>query len=385
MVGQWLTKMFNPIYRALLMYGEGSTVYPKQRFEEISKEGYSYNAEVYASINKLALSVSSVPYKVVEHLPNGETMELDYNHPLCRLMRNPNDYQSWQELVESYVSFYALHGNAYMQPLIPDGSRRKTPVELHVWRPDKIKILQGNATRPILGYEYEENGVIVKVPYDGFIHWKTWNPMEWWYGLSPVTPASYAIDLHSEYNKHNFNVIKRGARQPNYLEYTGKMLTQAQVEKIRDDFESKYGGAENAGKPPITYGGLSIKELNGFKPVDMDWVDGQMNAKRQINTALGIPSELLNDIEAKKYGNLLESRRMFWIETVIPTAEKMYATLTRGVARHFGRNIEIIVDKDKIDGIQGERAILYDKITNAYKEGLLNREEARIELGHDPE
>lgn len=382
MVGDILRKMFNPIYRALMVFGEGSSIYPKQRFEDISKEGYSYNAEVFASINKLALAVSSVPIKIVEHMPNGEHMELPYNHPLVRLVRRPNDYQSWREMVESYVSFYALHGNSYIQPLKVDGKR--TPSELHVWRPDKIKILQGNATRPILGYEYEENGVIVKLPYDALIHWKTWNPMEWWYGLSPVTPASYAIDLHSEYNKHNFNVIKRGARQPNYLEYTGKMLTQAQVEKIRDDFESKYGGADNAGKPPITYGGLAIKELNGFKPVDMDWVDGQMNAKRQINTALGVPSELLNDVEAKKYGNLLESRRMFWIDTIIPTAEKMYATLTRGLAHQFGRNIEFIVDKDKIDGIQGERAILYDKITNAYKEGVLNREEARIELGHDP-
>jgi HK97 family phage portal protein len=385
MVRELLTKMFNPIYRALMVYGEGSTIYQKQRFEEISKEGYSYNAEVFASVRKLAQSVASVPYKIIEHLPNGETVEVPQSHPLHRLLRRPNDYQSWQELVEAYASFYVLQGNSYMQPLSIEGNARQKVSELHVWRPDKIKILQGNATRPILGYEYEENGVIVKLPYDGMIHWKTWNPMEWWYGLSPVTPASYAIDLHSEYNKHNFNVIKRGARHPSYLQYEGKLLTQQQVEKIRDDFESKYGGADNAGKPPIVYGGLSMKELNGFKPVDMDWIDGQMNAKRQINTAFGVPSELLNDVEAKKYGNLLESRRMFWIETVIPTAVNMYATLTRGVAHRYSRNIEIVVDKDKIDGIQGERSILYDKITNAYKEGLLNREEARLELGHDPE
>lgn len=375
-------KLFNPFYRALLIYGEGQKVYPKQNFETIAKEGYSYNAESYSTIKKVYESVASIPFKLIEHLPDGTQRTVE-NHEIIRLLKNPNDYQTETEFREAFVAFYCTAGNSYIQPL--RATERGKVRELHVWRPDKITILQGNQTRPILGYEFEENGIMVTVPYDGLIHWKTWNPLEWWYGLSPVTAASYPIDLHSEYSKHNFNTVKRGARSPIYMEYTGKLLKKEQVEEIRDSFDEKYGGAENAGKTPIAHGGLELKHLPSMKPIEMDWIEGLLQQKRQINTVWGVPSELLNDADAKKYGNFVESRRAFYMETCIPLAKKMYGTLTRGLVRpNWGKQFELVPDIDKIEGIQGDRAVVVAKVVEGFMSGIINREEARRELGLDP-
>lgn len=376
----FLRKMFNPLFTAVFTQGEGQPITPKQDFETMVKEGYCYNAESYSTIKKVYESTASIPYKLIETLPDGEVRTVT-NHKIIKLLKNPNDYQTETEFREAFIAYYLTTGNSFIQPLSIDAGG--AVLELHVWRPDKIRVIQGNATRPVAGYQYQENGILLTVAYDQFIHWRTWNPLEWWYGMSPITAASYPIDLHSEYSKHNFNTIKRGARSPVFLEYIGKLLKKEQVEAIRDTFDTKYGGADNAGKTPIAHGGLTLRELPSMSPIDMDWIDGLMQQKRQINTVWGVPSELLNDADAKKYGNFAESRRAFYMETCIPLAKKMYGTITRGLVHpHFGKRFELVPDIDKIEGIQGDRAIVVDKVVGAMESGLINRDEGRTELGY---
>jgi hypothetical protein len=73
------------------------------------------------------------------------------------------------------------------------------------------------------------------------------------------------------------------------------------------------------------------------------------------------------------------------METCIPLAKKMYGTITRGLVHpNYGKRYELIPDIDKIEGIQGDRAVVVAKVVEGFMSGIINREEARRELGLDP-
>ena len=93
------------------------------------------------------------------------------------------------------------------------------PRELHLLRPDRIVVKGGNNPIPEK-YEYMINGrVVEEYPVDqdnGFSevkHIKLWNPLDDYYGLSPIRAASADIDQHNFAAKHNVNLLMR------YLKY----------------------------------------------------------------------------------------------------------------------------------------------------------------------
>jgi hypothetical protein len=51
---------------------------------------------------------------------------------------------------------------------------------------------------------------------------------------------------------------------------------------------------------------------------------------------------------------------------------------------NYGKRYELIPDIDKIEGIQGDRAVVVAKVVEGFMSGIINREEARRELGLDP-
>ena len=190
-------------------YGVGSTRTSKDKYEDLAEEGYLKNAIAYRCVNEIAQGACSVPFKLL----SGENDIPE--HPLLTLLNRPNPMSSGNEYFSSLYSYMLLSGNAYV---LKSGPEFREPQELHLLRPDRMRIVASSRSIPD-AYEYVIGGRVVErynvdseTGNSDVKHMKMWHPLDDHYGLSPMASASVDIDQYNLAGKHNVNLLFNGAR-----------------------------------------------------------------------------------------------------------------------------------------------------------------------------
>ena len=187
----------------------GYDVSTKIAYNDLAKEGYQENAIVYRCINEIANNASRVNI----NLFRGD-QEVD-NHPLLDLLYNPSPTQSQVEWFQGLYSYLLISGNNYMLSV---GGDNTPPTELYNLRPDRVRIKAGQRATPesyqyIIGGQVVENYEVDQATGKSRIkHIKLFNPLDDFYGMSPIMSSSIDIDQHNLANKHNVNLLQNGAR-----------------------------------------------------------------------------------------------------------------------------------------------------------------------------
>ena len=309
------------------------------------------------------------------------------------MLNRPNPTQAGNEFFQSLYSFLLLSGNAYVLKV---GSEQRQPRELHLLRPDRVKVEPSSTSVP-KAYIYTVEGVIVNsYPVDSETglsevkHFKLWNPTDDYYGLSPVTPASVDIDQHNYSAKHNVNLLMNGARPSGAIVFKPKdevgqsvQLTESQRQQVLSDLEQRFKGTDNAGRAMLLEGDFDWKEM-GLSPKDMDFLQMKNMSARDIAMCFGVPSQLVGIPDAQTYSNVQEARLALYEETIIPIARRIESDLNEYLAPLYNERVRIEYDIDSIPAMAERRRRIYENVTVAVREGIISRNEARERLGLEP-
>ena len=162
---------------------------------------YEQSPWVYIAINRIAEAGALVPLEVYR-LQNEERIGIK-DHPLERLLTNPNPLTSRFELFEQTLGSLELHGNAYWYLA---GDERGMPREIWMLRPDRVAVVP-HQTRVVGGYLYQIDGQFIPLDSIEVIHFRRWHPSDDFYGLSPIQAARAAVlsDRHmADWNRQTF-------------------------------------------------------------------------------------------------------------------------------------------------------------------------------------
>ncbi len=355
----------------------GQPVWSPKDYAAFAREGYARNPVVYRAVRMIAEAAASVPLRLFE----GET-EIAA-HPLLDLLAQPNAASCGPDLLEDWYGYLLIAGNAYMEAVSVGGAVR----ELHVLRPDRMKVVAGGDGWPE-AYEYTVNGVSTRFrqsPEDGLrpiLHMALFNPSNDYYGMSPIEAAAAAIDLHNAASGWNKALLDNAARPSGALVYTSAEghLTEEQFARLKSELESNYQGAMNAGRPLLLEGGLDWKAMS-LSPKDMDFIEAKHVAAREIALALGVPPMLLGIPGDNTYANYAEANRVFWRQTVLGLVNRTLKALTMWLAPGFGERLELRPALDRIEALGAERAALWDRVQRA---DFLTVDEKRAAVGLGP-
>ena len=368
-------------------FGVGSSKSKQYSYEDLAEEGYMKNSIVYRCVNEIAKGASAVPFMV-----KAGDQVLD-SHPIVTLMSRPNPLQSHSEFFNSIFGFLLLSGNAY---ILRVGSEVGAPKELHLLRPDRMVIKGGSNPIPDR-YEYVINGRVQAV-YDveertGFSevkHVKLWNPLDDFYGLSPMSAAAIEVDQHNMSGKHNINLLSNGARPSGAVVFKPQddagisvNLTESQRQQLLTDLNNRFSGTANAGRPLLLEGDFDWKEM-GLSPKDMDFLNLKHMAATDIAMCFGVPSQLVGVPDAQTYANVAEARLALYEETIIPHLKKLESDFNEWLVPMFGENLEFCFDIDKIPALAERTKRTYENVTSAVREGIMTRNEAREAIGLSP-
>ena len=366
----------------------GYDVSSKIAYNDLAKEGYSENAIVYRCINEIANNASRVKI----NLFRGDA-EVD-NHPLLDLLYNPSPTQSQVEWFQGLYSYLLISGNNYMLSV---GGDNTPPTELYNLRPDRIKIQTGQRAMPT-AYDYIISGQVVEryevdqATGDSKIkHIKMFNPLDDYYGMSPIQASSVDIDQHNLANKHNVNLLQNGARPSGAVIFNPKdetggnvQLSENQRSQLQSDINSRFSGTNNAGRPMLLEGDFDWKEM-GLSPKDMDFISLKNMSAKDIALVYGVPSQLIGIPDSQTYSNFAEAKLALYNETIIPLLDKIQGDLNEWLVPQFNDEaLELRYDIDSIPAMAEQRRRVFESVTAGVKDGILTRNEAREQLGYEP-
>ena len=361
---------------------------PKIAYDDLATDGYSENAIVYRCINEISNNASRVKI----NLFRGD-QELD-NHPLLDLLYNPSPTMSQVEWFQALYSYLLISGNNYMLSV---GGDNTPPTELYNLRPDRMKIRSGTRAMPV-AYDYMLKGQIV----ESYIvdqatggskvkHIKLFNPLDDYYGMSPMQASSVDIDQHNLANKHNVNLLQNGARPSGAVIFNPKdetggnvQLSDVQRNQLMNDVNQRFSGTGNAGKPMLLEGDFEWKEM-GLSPKDMDFIQLKNMSAKDIALVYGVPSQLIGIPDSQTYSNFAEAKLALYNETIIPLLDRIQGDLNEWLVPMFNeQGLELRYDIDSIPAMAEQRKRVFESVSAGVKDGILTRNEAREQLGYEP-
>ena len=227
----------------------------------------------------LSEDVAKLPLNVYRRTAKGGR-EVYRDHPLQKLLRRPNDWQTRFEFVEIMQAALVLRGNAYAV-LVRDGlDRILQMVPVH---PDQVMLWEapdGEYFYLVTRRGMHEMAVLSSMPTmiparDMFhLRWMgSWNSL---LGLSRIQLMREAIGLSMSQEQMSARVAGSGARPGGILTTEGK-LTPEVKDSIKLAWQAAQGGMKNSGRTALLEGGVKWQALG------MTLVDAEFMASRQFS------------------------------------------------------------------------------------------------------
>ncbi len=394
-------------------YGIGNPVWSMRNYQEFAEEAYIKNVIAHRAIQMIAQCAASVSLKLYNIIDGDK--HIVNNHPILKILRNPNSVLSGKEFFESVYIYRLLSGNVYIlstkahyncnhgkntsQAQSYHNRNENKDIEqnydyedlkLYVLRPDRVQIISGEGFMP-LGYRYTVDDHYVDYPIDQFngrsqiLHIKNFNPSSDWYGLSSIEAAAYSIDQHNQASAWNQALLQNGARPSGAIivkNADGKpsMLSESEKNSLRSSIDECFSGPHNSGRPILLEGGLEWREMS-LSPKDMDYIESKNNAAREIALGLGVPPQMLGIPGDYRYHSDTGNKALFWEHTVIPLLNSTMSGFNKLFSQYFGENLLLTYDLNDTSPLTDKINTTWDRVRNS---NFMTINEKRIAVGLSP-
>jgi HK97 family phage portal protein len=326
-------------------------------------------------------------------LTSGEEKDIP-DHDLMKLKDKPNPTQDGASFVHSAVSFRLISGNSYIQ--LNNGALTETgaqdygnfndvPLELWQFRPDRTKVIPG--TRGTAGYHYRSECSSGELFFpaneltgeSNILHWKTFNPLDDYYGLSPIQAALKGIDTYEKTVDWNKALLDNGGRPSGALIWKGEgRMSDDTFRMFKNEVDEKISNKQKRGKPLVLPGNVDWKDLS-LSPRDMDFLNSKDTSSRDISRVFKIPPILLNIGSDSTFSNMKEARLALWDDAVIPMLMSYVSMLNNHVAPRYGSDIRVKLDLSDVTALEPRREGLWERAEKA--SGYLTINEQRKMVG----
>jgi len=337
----------------LFTFNRGFPQWQKWDTETAIEEGLKASSIFYACCRLRADAVAQVPWVVKRRVGN-EYEEVE-NTPLHRLLERPNNSFAWSEMMEQLTYHLDLAGNSYWSIL--RAGNEGLPRELWTLLPQAIKIIPGRE-QLVEKYRYDYRGTIRDINSEDMLHVKTANPNDFLFGLPTIQAAGRAVDIDREAGNWQYSSLhNRGVSD--YAIIIDPATTPEQVERLKELHRERNAGPDNARSPLLST--RDIKPMNQTA-VEMDFVNSRTKVWEEIASAMGVPLPMIGVLENATLANVETSRKIFWMDTIVPLLRKIRSQLNSQLASEFG----LYLDYD-LSNVEALREDYTEKLAAAEK------------------
>ncbi len=284
---------------------------------------------VYSCVRILSEAVASLPLNVYRYNEDGGK-EKAYDHPLFRLLHDePNPEMTSFIFRETLMTHLLLWGNAYAQ-IIRNG--KGEVIALYPLMPDRMTVDRDE--RGQLYYKYTksnddaptmEGGTVVLDPsdvlhvpglgFDGLV------------GYSPIAMAKNAIGLAIAAEEFGSKFYANGATPSGVLEHPGTLKDPG---KVRDSWNSAFGGSSNSNKVAVLEEGLKYTPIS-IAPNEAQFLETRKFQINEIARIFRVPPHMVGDLEKSSFSNIEQQSLEFVKYTLDPWVIRWEQALFRAL------------------------------------------------------
>jgi len=292
--------------------------------KQLINEGYLSNEDVYAVIDKLVNTSSTIPLCL--YVKKGDKWEKveDENNDFLKLLSKPNQNQTLKEYRKEQYLNYLLTGDSFELKTSLIGF--SYPTALNILPPQFVEIEVENTNRffsPIKDYIFTYGGYREVYEAEKVMHVKILDPSypSTQKGLSPLQPSYMALSTSNQVHKAEESMIEnRGATGMISNNSEGYPMTEEERNEIDANFKGRIGGASNYNKMITVGSNVKFTSL-GANPKDLMLTEIDLNKLRKFCNIYGLSSQLFNDPANKTFNNLGEAKKSLYTESAIPLAQ----------------------------------------------------------------
>jgi len=284
---------------------------------------------VYSCVRILAEAVAGLPLHLYRYNDDGGK-EKAIDHPLYRLLHDePNPEMSSFVFRETLMTHLLLWGNAYAQ-VIRNG--KNEVVALYPLMPNKMSVDRDSSGQ--LYYSYyrgtdeairdKEHTVILKptdvlhIPglgFDGLV------------GYSPIAMAKNAIGMAIACEEFGARFFANGAAPSGVLEHPGTIRDPS---RLRETWQSQFGGASNSGKVAILEEGMKYTPIS-ISPEQAQFLETRKFQINEIARIFRVPPHMVGDLEKSSFSNIEQQSMEFVKYTLDPWVIRWEQSLQRAL------------------------------------------------------
>ncbi len=345
-------------------------------------EAYSYNEVVFACIEELATSAAEPC--IAAYQKTADKPDKVEQHDVLDLLERPNPFLTRFGLTAGIILYLSLAGNAYIEKV---RSKAGGIVELWLLRPDRVRVIP-DRDRFVRAYSYELGDVKAELDVRDVIHIKTRHPWDDFYGLPPLAACAPRVDTANMMRSFTAAFFQNAGVPAGMLKVQ-KTLNESERERIQQRFRGEYGGVQgfhnllimDAIEAEYTPMGMPLGERGLVMP-DLDDIN-----TAHIASVFGVPLELIGAKLSMRgqRSAATEARRGFWDETLAPLYVQLGEALSNGLVDEFTGFDYLEYDMGTVKALQEDQDAKHLRVREDMLAGIISREEARNELGFDPD
>jgi HK97 family phage portal protein len=360
-------------------------------FTNYAENGYGRNELVYSCIRYRA---ESLPQSVLRVYPQGrgEAME---DHPLRRVLANPNPLQSEFEMWELASTYKDLGGTAFI--FIVRG-RNQAAAQLWPLMPHLVGVLPGRTyprdpTDYVWVYRPDPNRPDLQalIAREDMLRVRYPNPDPGdpgyrWFGMPPLRPGARATTLDNAATDFVDSLLRNHGQPSTVVTTQAAEMTEALHDRLTSLWRKAFGGPRK-GSPAFLQRGMDVKPL-GFNLRDLEFPDLRSVSETRICSVFAVEPILVGakeGLEHNAYKDYREARLSFWEESMV-TEQRRFGDPFRsqllpdfnGVGR---RPVRLEWDNSGVIALKESQQAQWDRATRALQAGGITVNDFRVQVG----
>ena len=321
---------------------------------------------VFACVNAVSRSMSSIPLKLKRRTPDGGSEDA-VDHPLYFLPHDaPNDEMTSASFRRAMQANVTLRNNSFAM-IIRNG--RDQVAEIVPIPNNEITLIREPVSKRLI---YRVNSIEVRS--ESILHLKglTFNGN---IGVDPVSTVRESIGLAIALLDHGARFFPN-ATTPSMILEQSKNMDQKQLADFAKSFDQVNSGNANAHKRMILHGGWTATQKANTNNQQSQFLESRIEQRKEICQAFGVPQIKAGITDAAHYSNVEHENQSYVTDTLQPNAVEWEQSLNQKLLLPEERKTYFF--KFSFNGLlRGDVAARFAAYEKSLQNGIMSRNEVR--------
>lgn len=331
---------------------------------------FKLHADVFACVEQWKAGVLASGWDII--YKDDENPDEAGRDKLINFFEKPNPDESMSELLNEIVMHLGVSGDAYWNIVF---NALGEPIELWGLHPATMQI-RGTEHGEVVGYTQKYQGEEHKFEPQEIAHFRLPNPLNDWYGLSPLYACIWEVETDLAALWSNYHFFKNDAMPPTVWTLP-KEMNDEEYKNAKQVILNEFQGVKNKHRTAVVKGDIELKS-NTPTMKDMEFLQSRKLATEKICAAYKVPKVMIGYTDSANYNTSLTMERTFYQVTIQPLQQLIEYIINNQIIPLFG--IDTCRFKFKPTDFT-EREITFKEALDGVKIGMYSINEARTKLG----